>query len=157
MNKVVSMEELVPLMEEKINNNGEVVFTPKGISMLPMLRNGRDVVTLGKAEFPIKKYQVAFYKRDNGQYVLHRIVKLESGSYVMRGDNQFSNESGIREDQVIGVVKAFTRKGISYSCDNKKYILYYKIWCNTVGIRKCLKVARWFAGKAKRKILRIFK
>lgn len=157
MNKVVSLEELVPLIKEKIESNGEVTFTPKGISMLPMLRDNQDTVTLGKAEFPLKKYDIAFYSRDNGQYVLHRVIKTKEDSYVMRGDNQLFNEYGIRQNQIIGVVKTFTRKGKLYNYDDKKYILYYKVWCNTVWIRRLLIIGRRIAGKIKRRILRVFR
>ncbi|MFQ9516151.1 MAG: hypothetical protein ACLRZ9_10015 [Eubacterium sp.] len=156
MNKVVSMEELVPLIKEQIDNNGEVTFTPKGTSMLPMLRHNKDTVTLGKAESPLKKYQVVFYLRKNGQYVLHRVVKIEKNGYVMRGDNQFFDEPGIEENQIIGVVQGFTRKGREYSCEDFLYLLYCKVWVNTVTIRKWFRRGRRIAGRVKRKILRIF-
>ena len=157
MRKVVSMNDLIPLMEEQMQHDGEVSFTPKGNSMLPMLRNNVDTVVLGKAESKLKKYQVALYVRDNGQYVLHRVVKTDGGSYVMRGDNQFVNEPGIRDNQIIGVVHSFIRKGKRYTCDNKRYIIYCKVWTATVGLRKGIRKCCRFAGKVKRKILRVNK
>ena len=157
MSKIISMDDIIPLMKEQLEHNGEVTFTPKGVSMLPMLRSNRDTVTLCRVRFPLKKYQVALYLRDNGQYVLHRIVGIEHDRYIMRGDNQFIDEPGIREDQIIAIVDRFNRKGREYTCSSKLYILYYKIWVNTVGIRKGLRRARRIAGKLKRKILRIFK
>lgn len=157
MNKIVSMEDLIPLMKEQIKNNGEVTFTPKGNSMLPLLRNNKDTVTLCKAEFPLKKYDVPLYVRENGKYVLHRVVAIENDSYVMRGDNQFINEPGIREEQIIGIIHSFTRKNKRYDCNSIAYRLYCKIWVNTVGMRKCLKIMRRLAGRIKRKVLRIFR
>jgi hypothetical protein len=150
------MEDLIPLIEEKIKNDGEVIFTPKGTSMLPMLRNNQDTVTLKKAIFPLKKYQLAFYLRDNGQYVLHRVVKVEESSYVMRGDNQLYNEPEIRNDQIIGVVSHFTRKGKKYNGNEITYILYSRIWVGTVEIRRLINRGRKIAGRIKRKILRAF-
>lgn len=157
MNKIVSMDDIVPLMKEQIESNGEVTFTPKGNSMLPMLRNNKDTVTLCRAEFPLKKYDLPLYMRDNGQYVLHRIVAVEQGGYVMRGDNQFLNEPGIRENQIIGIVRSFTRKNKKYECSQLKYALYCKVWVNTATIRKYLRTLRKIAGKIKRKVLRTFR
>lgn len=157
MNKIVSMEDIVPLMKEQIINNGEVTFTPKGNSMLPMLRNGKDIVTLGKPQFPLKKYDLPLYEREGGKYILHRVVDVNNDTYVMRGDNQFINEPGIKEEQIIGVVKNFTINNKKYSCDSRVYMLYCKVWVNTVRIRRILRIMRRYAGKIKRKILRIFK
>lgn len=157
MSKIISMDDIIPLLKEQLEHSGEVVFTPKGVSMLPMLRNNKDTVTLCGARFPLKKYQVALYLRDGGQYVLHRVVGIAEDGYIMRGDNQFIDETGIREDQIIAIVDRFNRKGREYTCSSKLYILYYKIWVNTVEIRKWLRRSRRIAGKIKRKILRIFK
>lgn len=157
MKKVVSIDDIVPLMKEQINREGCVRFTPKGNSMLPTLRNNKDSVTLEKPKFPLKKYDIAFYLRDNGQYVLHRVVRIEkNGTYVMRGDNQFSDEKGLREDQVIGVVKNFTRKGKEYTQSELSYKMYCAIWCKTVTGRKVLRKLRRIAGKIKRRLLGIY-
>lgn len=154
MNKIVSMEEMIPLIKEQIGNDGEVSFTPKGSSMLPMLRNNMDTVVLGKANGKLKKYQVALYLRDNGQYVLHRVVRVKADYYIMRGDNQVVDEWGIRDDQIIGVVHSFTRKSKTYACDNKTYIIYYRLWTATVSVRKYMRKCRRLAGRVKRKIIR---
>ena len=55
----------MPLIEEQINHSGFVTFTPRGNSMLPLLRNNKDTITLKKPDFPLKKYDIAFYKRDS--------------------------------------------------------------------------------------------
>lgn len=154
MNKVISMDDIIPLIKEQIKNNGEVLFTPKGNSMLPLLRDNRDTVAIGKASSQLKKYQMVLYVRKSGQYVLHRIVKVAGDSYTMRGDNQFVDELGINEEQIIGVVNGFIRKGKKYTLDNKKYKLYCIIWVNTVKLRKRLWICRKTAGKIKRKLLR---
>lgn len=154
MNKLVSMEEIAPIIREQIENGGQVSFTPKGNSMLPLFRNNRDIVTLAKPDFPLKKYSVVFYQRENGQYVLHRLVGTKGESYIMRGDNQFRNERNITKEQVIAVVSGFTRKGKSYQITDRSYRFYSVLWSNTVYIRRMYKGLRRIAGKVKRKILR---
>lgn len=136
------MEEMVPLMREQLEQGGEVCFTPRGTSMLPMLRNGRDTVTLIQPDTPPKKYQLVFYQRDNGQYVLHRIVRVEKEGYVLRGDNQFVDETGIRREQILAVVEQFTRNGRTYSKDSLRYMLYVRVWVHTVKLRRWLRICR---------------
>lgn len=156
MNKVVSIDDIVPLIKEQLDKNGCIKFTPKGNSMLPTLRNNKDCVTLRKPVFPLKRYQIAFYLRDNGQYVLHRVVKVEkSNTYGMRGDNQFRIEKGVRENQIIGVVNSFTRSGKEYYGNERTYKFYCVLWNKTVKLRKILRKTRILAGKIKRRIIGI--
>ena len=153
LNKQVAIEEVMPLIEEQLKHRGQIVFTPRGNSMLPIIRNNKDTVTLKKPVLPLKKYDIAFYRRDSGQYVLHRVVKVRERSYVMRGDNQLINEEGIEDRQIVGVLKSFTRKGRQYNLNDIGYVLYCRIWINLIGIRKVCRIARRAAGKIKRKIL----
>ena len=43
------------------------------------------------------------------------------------GDNQFAVEKGITDDDVIGVVTAFYRKGKPYTVDSMKYRAYLEL------------------------------
>lgn len=155
LNKVILMNDIIPLIKEQLKCNGEVSFTPKGRSMMPLLRDNQDTVTIGKTGKQLKKYQMVLYVRKTGQYVLHRVVKVERDGYVMRGDNQLIDESGVQAEQIIGVVNSFKRNGKLYKTTNKIYRLYCVIWINTVKIRSVMKRCRKIAGKVKRKILGI--
>ena len=57
-----------------------------------------------------KRKDIVLYKRDNGQYVLHRIIKEKDNLYTIVGDNQHVKEYPIRLDQILGVVSEITRK-----------------------------------------------
>ena len=85
----IGLKDLWPIIEEKLENGGEVTINPGGISMKPLVVAGRDSVILEKAPKALKKYDVALYKRKNGQFVLHRVVGIKNGAYVMCGDNQY--------------------------------------------------------------------
>lgn len=154
MNKLVSMEDIIPIIREQIANDGKVSFTPKGNSMLPLFRNNQDIVTLAKPEFPLKKYSIVLYQRENGKYVLHRLVENKGKYYTMRGDNQYRNEHQIAEKQIIAVVVEFTRNGKLYKTTDRSYKLYSVFWTNTMPVRMVYKIFRYTAGKVKRKILR---
>lgn len=73
----------------------------------------------------------------------------------MCGDNQFVNEKGITQEQIIGIVEHFSRKGKEYSGTEMSYKFYCIVWCKTVKIRKWFRKLRHIAGKIKRKLLGI--
>ena len=143
----VHMEDLMPLISESLAAGRSIRFSPKGISMLPMLRQGRDTVTLSAVEGTLRKYDIPLYRRDTGAYVLHRVVVVEE-TYTCIGDNQFALETGIRPDQIIGVVTAFTRKGKDYTVKDGRYRLYCVLW-------HWSRPARLFYIRVRRKLGRI--
>ena len=112
LNKEVGLDDVMQIIAEKLEAGGSVTFNPKGTSMLPMLRDGDDTVVLSKPKGRLHLFDLPLYRRKDGSYVLHRVVNFGSdGSYTMCGDNQFAVEKGITDDNVIGVVTAFYRKG----------------------------------------------
>lgn len=144
----LSMEELFPIMEEQLESGGIVRFSPRGKSMLPFLCEGRDEVVLIKPQRAPKKYEIAFYRRLSGGFVLHRIVGFDpDGKYVMCGDNQYLREHGIRPEQVFAVVKGVYRKGKYIDSDALFYrawgFLWPRImWCRGFPVRAYRKIGR---------------
>ena len=125
--KSYSLEQLMPLITERLQNGQSVRFYPKGTSMLPMLRQGIDCVVLSPLPKHLKKYDLPLYKRENGQYVLHRLVRVGK-TYTCIGDNQFVLEHGVRPEQMIGVVTAFARGEKEYQITDWRYRLYVRFW-----------------------------
>lgn len=156
MNKIISMDEMGAIIKEQLQNGGRVRFTPKGVSMLPMLRNNQDVVLLEEKKGKLKKYDLPLYQRQSGKYVLHRVVGLsDDGTYVMCGDNQVIREYGITDESIVGIVSEFERKGKKYSCDHKGYMIYCRVWVALLPIRKVCRLLRRILGKVKGKLGRI--
>lgn len=146
--RFVLIEELMPIFREQLNAGKNVWFSPRGISMLPMLRQGVDSVMLSPVTGRLKKYDLPLYRRDDGKYILHRIVKV-GRTYTCIGDNQFELEPGVRKDQLIAVVTAFTRGEKLHSVKEPGYRLYCRVWHYSRGIRRLL---RW----SKRQLAKIF-
>ena len=88
-------------IEAEIEKHGTGIFTNVGDSMMPLLRQRRDIIHISKVEGRLKKYDVPLYKRDNGQYVLHRILKVRENDYVICGDNRTGMEEGITDRHII--------------------------------------------------------
>lgn len=110
--------------EEQLKKNGSIMYRVMGDSMLPLLRNESDVAVI--AALPegqrLKKYDVALYKRESGQYVLHRIVEVRKDSYVTCGDNRFFTESGVTDAQILGVLQCVVRNGEQIPPADGEYI-----------------------------------
>ena len=96
------LAELMPLICEKLEEGREVTFSPHGSSMLPLLKEGRDTVTLAKPAGKLKKYDIPLYRRENGQFVLHRVVRV-GDTYTCIGDNQFERARCKRRADNCGV------------------------------------------------------
>ena len=62
----------VSSFEEVLLDKGVIIYTNKGYSMLPLLRQKKDLIEIRKKEpGRCKKYDVVLYKRDK-KYILHR-------------------------------------------------------------------------------------
>lgn len=114
--------------EEELNKNGSFTYACVGVSMLPMLRQRKDLFTITKRQGRCKKYDVVLYKRYPNDYVLHRIVEVREKDYVILGDNCLHKEYGIRDEDIIGVLTSFVRDGKEYQTTYKPYQIYAKIW-----------------------------
>ena len=132
---VAQMEALMPLIREGLEAGQSIRFSPRGVSMLPMLRQDLDSVLLMPLSGKLKKYDLPLYQRDDGKYVLHRVVAVGE-TYTCIGDNQFRPEPGLRQDQMIAVAAAFYRGAREIRCDSLGYQLYCRIWHHSRPVRR---------------------
>lgn len=146
-----TMEELLPLIEQTLASNQLFPLPVTGVSMMPTLKGGRDRVFLDRAEFPLRKRSLPLYRRDDGHFILHRIISAQpDGTYTCCGDHQWRKEPGVREDQIIALVVGFERKGKQYSVKHPGYRLWVWFWTACMPIRHFI-----FALQSRRK--RLFK
>lgn len=134
MNSGLPAKELAPLIKEVVEKNGEFRLYPKGVSMLPTIREGIDSVVLVKAE-DIKKYDILFYLRDNGQYVMHRLIGLKGNNFIFCGDNQFEKELFKNKQNIIAKVKGFYRNDKYISGRDRKHLAFIKCWYMVLPMR----------------------
>lgn len=137
--------------EEYLNQNGTLTYRNVGTSMLPMIKQNRDIFTLKKKDDTrCKKYDVVLYKRPPNKYVLHRVIEVRDNDYVILGDNCVAKEYGIKDEDVLAVLTSFVHKGKSYSVDDIVYRVYVQIWCHTYHLRV-------FFKKLKSKLRRVLR
>lgn len=103
--------------EEILNKQGTLVFTPKGNSMRPLLLDGENPVVLEKVTDRLQKGDIPFYQRENGQYVLHRVIRVREDSYDCCGDNQSAIETGVRDQMILAKMVGFYRGETYISLD----------------------------------------
>ena len=119
------LEAMRELLVRVLDSGGEFELSPKGTSMLPLLQEGRDSVILVKPPAVLSEGDVVLYQRENGAYVLHRIVGIDGETYTMCGDNQYQPEPGIRRKQILALADRFVLDGRTVpadSAENQTYI-----------------------------------
>jgi signal peptidase I len=136
-------------IEESIAKNGFHLSTIVGDSMMPLLRNRRDMVKIVPITEKLKKYDLPLYKRPNGKYVLHRIVKVKKDCYIICGDNRCWREK-VPFDWVIGITETIYRDEKEISVTDAEYMAYVKKVCRAYPIRRIKyvikKIKRKFRG-----------
>lgn len=138
--------------EEELAASGRLIYTNVGDSMMPLLRQHRDLMVISKKpEGRLKRYDVPLYRRDDGQYVLHRILRVRTDDYVICGDNRCKREYGITDRHIIGVLTAIIRDGKEIPVTDLRYRIYTHIWCDCFPIRALLLRTKWYLHRNKRK------
>ena len=126
--RIADVAVMGAVTEEVLCRGDSVRLTVTGNSMYPMLHTRRDTVTLSPAQ-TIKKYDITFHKREDGRYILHRVLKVQKdGTYLIAGDNELKTEPPVRREQIFGVVTEYTRWGKVKKPKGLGYWLYVRIW-----------------------------
>lgn len=155
---VTSLQELSPIMEACIAEGSEVILTVTGNSMRPLLRHRRDQVVLKRNDRSLLQVgDVPLYRRENGQFVLHRVVGVEEAGYILCGDGQWEKEYGVSGRSIVAIAIGFYRRGKFCSCDAFWYKVYMKVWMAVLPLRPFLLKGGSFVKRCCRKICGIFK
>lgn len=148
----IPMEQLGPLLEEQLAH-GFARLPVTGSSMLPMLREGRDMVRLVRADGPLDRGEVLLYRRESGQYVLHRLIRMEDEKTCLCcGDNQWEKEL-VPLERVIARAESFSRRGSWVDTrHNPIYCCYRTIWTALFPVRRPIILVRRLLGCLRRSI-----
>ena len=147
----VPMAELAAVMDAQLSAGGTAILPVTGGSMLPMLRSDRDSVTLSPLAHSLVPGDVILYRRESGQYVLHRVVRiLPGGGLLCCGDNQWKTDQ-VAHTQVLAVVTSFRRKGREHRCNSGGYRFYAGAWTALLPVRRPILLCRRLLGRIIRK------
>lgn len=129
------------MLKELTDSGKSVSMQIAGNSMSPFLIHRRDYIYFEKPKRPLKKGDMVFYQRDNGQYVMHRICRLHTNNesnitYDIIGDAQLEIEKGIRRDQIFAIITQVKRKGEMIGPNDFRWKFFEKVWVNIIPFRR---------------------
>lgn len=133
------MSENYSSFENELETNGKLIYTNVGVSMMPLIRENRDVMVIEKLSDSPKKLDAVLFKRDGftgrGKYIVHRIVKIrKDGKYFIAGDNCFDGEI-VDKDHILGILTAVVRDGKKINFSGFRYFIYLHFWCAPYRLR----------------------
>ena len=148
--RMISEEELLPLLQERLALGQSVRYLPfRGVSMMPLLRQGKDSVEISPLPERLRKYDLPVYRYPSGKIVMHRVVDVKDEHYICLGDNTYEYEK-ISHNQMIGLVSAIKRGDHRISVDNRWYRLYCRVWVGLFPLRRGVK----YTGRKVKRLLR---
>ena len=124
--------------------------------MMPLLRQRRDLMVIErKGAERLHWLDVPLFKRDNGQYVLHRVMWVRKNDYILCGDNQWYLERGITDRQILGVLRQVDRDGKVLDMRSGKMRLYGLCQWLFYPLRACVLIGRSLPGAVVRRVRRL--
>ncbi len=134
------MSEKMTSFEEELAEKGRLVYKNAGTSMLPMIREDRDVIVLERCGGNDPgRFDVVLFRRPDvrgrGEYVLHRILKRDrDGNYLIAGDNCSSLEK-VHPDQILARLTEVKRGNRTVRMTDLAYRIYVYLWCAPYPLR----------------------
>ena len=123
---------------EQLEQYGNYISVPNGISMRPMIIGGRDAVMIRKLESPPKRYDLVMYVRPDMQGVVHRVIHVRENDFIICGDNCWRLEY-VKPEQIKGIVTEYCRKNGKWKpVTNFWYQVYVHIWVDLLFIKRPL-------------------
>ena len=127
------MNEKISSFEKELKESGKLIYTNVGISMLPLIRERRDVMVIETRAGAPKKLQAVLFRREGvegrGKYVVHRILKVrKNGDCFIAGDHDYSGEI-VKPEQILGVLTTVLRDGKPVKFSGVRYWCYLHLWC----------------------------
>lgn len=146
----VPTEVLMEMVLLQLEKGGKANLTVTGSSMLPMLREHQDSVTLVPLKEDLKPGDIALYRSENGKYILHRLIRKKADQYIFCGDNQVQTEA-VSKEQLLAVVSEYAKKGKSCKLTSLSYRFYRLLWVKLFCLRKYYIALRRKLGRIRRK------
>ncbi|MBP3918266.1 MAG: S24/S26 family peptidase [Clostridia bacterium] len=128
------MKDETAVIAAQLRAGKTVVTSTRGVSMEPLLHEDKTLVTLQPVQRTLCVGELPIFLRNDGKYVIHRIIEVHDAYYRTRGDNCLSSET-VPHTSVLGVVTEIYRNGSYLKVTDKKYLLYVWIWRITTPLR----------------------
>lgn len=124
----------------------------EGDSMRPLIRRGRDRVTIVPRKRPAKLGDVVLFESPPGRYVVHRVYRLAEGRVQTLGDHCRAPDPWMPEGAVLGQVVQAERGRLCIPLDTPASRAAGRIWMALLPARRMYLQGRSAAGRMLRKL-----
>ena len=130
-----------------------VTICLEGDSMRPLIRRGKDPVTIVPLSRPLRKGDVVLFRLGE-KYIVHRVWQLKDGMVRTFGDNCWNPEPWFPAQQVLGLVVKCCRKGRTIRLDTPLARTWGRMWLALHPVRKVYGRGRSLTGRCYRKLFK---
>lgn len=150
MPHVLDTKEYLDTVCDLLSQGQQLVPVPvAGSSMTPFLHPG-DTVYVDLPTQPLRKADIVLFTRPSGQYILHRIIKVNpDGSFIMLGDAQTEREYVDGPGRIHARVTKATHKGKLLTPRSLRWLFFATVWIWAAPLRPKL-MALWASIKKTR-------
>lgn len=121
------MSEHPSSLAQQVLSGKPVVSLTVGDSMEPLLHDRSTRVVIRRADRPLRPGELPLYRRPNGQFIMHRIIRADADHYYTRGDNRAGLET-VPKAWVLGVVTEIYRGDRHFAVTHPAYRAYVAVW-----------------------------
>lgn len=144
---VLDTKEFIDMQLSIAEEGNEVSLQVEGSSMSPFLVNRRDYVFFTKLTDLPKRGDIALFRRTDGSYILHRVIRITDEGYYFLGDNQNACdiEGPVASEQIKAVIHRIRRHDVMMDETHFWWKFFKYIWIRIIPFRRFLKrKAGWF-------------
>ena len=134
-----------------------VTICLEGDSMRPLIRRGKDPVTILPLSRPLKISDVVLFQGGPGRYVVHRVRKIRENRVQTLGDNCWNPDRWMPLENVWGLVIRMERNGHVIRLDSSLARFLGRVWMAFHPIRLLYRRCRSLAARIIKKLLRMDK
>jgi len=87
-----------------------VTIKPKGNSMLPFIRSGRDSVVVSPVTKELEVGDIVLAKIGD-RYIMHRIFEISGDALTLMGDGNPYGKENCQKSDLIGIISGIQREG----------------------------------------------
>ena len=152
-NQAVEKRQLSIAQWRALAEDGTVIpmrIPLEGDSMHPLIRRGRDPVTILPLSRKLRRGDVVLFENPPGRYVVHRVYRLKDGAVQTLGDNCWNPDPWMAEKQVLGQAVQAERNGRKIPLDNRAARAFGRLWMALLPARRVYPRLRRLAGRALR-------
>lgn len=137
--QVLSNKVLFTKIREQIAEGRKVTIRAKGWSMLPLVWDDRDTLTLAAvSEDTFQKGHIVLAQLGTGRYVVHRIARVKGQRYCLRGDGNPYQEEYVHRDKIYAELVAIQRAGKQINSKHWLWKFCQHLWPSNGFLRRVL-------------------